>query len=156
MTTCSIRYATAADETRVVEMALRFVRETQYATLFAGMSPETLSPMFGLALHKGVVFVADVDGQAVGFLALVVLQHPFGGEPYGDELGWWVEPEWRRGRIGWDLLDAGERWARDHQVTVLKMIAPAGSPIGRLYEHRGYVPVETAYVKRMRSLAALN
>lgn len=82
-------------------------------------------------------------------LAIVVLPHPITGRLYADELAWWVEPRFRRGRIGPTMLKHAEAWARQKGATVLKMVAPAGTDVGRFYEATGYRAVETAYQKRL-------
>jgi GNAT superfamily N-acetyltransferase len=145
-----IRQATAADQDRLVEMAIRFIGETRYKDVVV-INPAQLEALVGRVLDLGVIFVADVyDGYLVGMLALVALTHPISAEPYADELAWWVEPAYRRGTIGLALLDAGEHWARTHGLAAIKMVAPAGaSAVERCYQRRGYEAVETAYQKRL-------
>lgn len=144
-----IRAATDDDEDRVMAMALRFLRESWYGTFFEGVSVEALRPIYDLVMDRGALFVADVAGQVVGMIAVIAGPHPFTHEPFGDEQVWWVEPDYRRGRLAWDLLDRLERWAAENGVEFLKMSDQAGAPLGRLLEHRGYRAVETAYVKRI-------
>jgi GNAT superfamily N-acetyltransferase len=94
--------------------------------------------------------VVDIDpGGLVGMIALFCAPHPITGEPYADELCWWVEPAYRRGNLGLKLLRCAERWATTKGATMLKMVAPEGTDIGRFYERVGYRAVETAYQKRL-------
>lgn len=147
----TIRSATVEDASRVVAMALRFLRETAYGAMFpeAVAEPMRLAPLYQLVLDRGVILLAEVDGQLAGFLALVAMQHPLTGLPYGDEIAWWVEPECRHTRIGYKLLGAAEEWATTNRLSCLKMVAPAGSRLGTFYERRGYTVVETAYQKQL-------
>lgn len=143
----TIRPATLDDAPRVMEMALRFWRETPYAALIDGITPATLAPLFDLVLEDGGLFVAEVDGQLVGFIAGVVLQHPLTARRFFDELAWWVEPEYRQGRIGPKLLRCAEDFALQRGASVVKMLEPAGSHVGAFYARCGYTAVETAWQK---------
>lgn len=168
-----IRAATAADAARVVEMSARFLETTRYGTIVTA-TREQLAQLTGLVLAHGVILVAEIerswssphdpsgfvwacDQTLVGMLAMVALPHPLTGEPFADELAWYVEPEHRRGTVGPRLLAAGEAWARAQGFSVVKMVAPAGGDVGRFYARRGYVEVETVWQKtftdteRMRS-----
>lgn len=167
-----IRKATQADTERLLEMSVRFMVETIYARI-APPSIPTLLQLIAVVLEKGVVFVDEtphandcaswtpavdfnVDEppepapcnchpEIVGMIAIAALAHILTGKNYGDEIVWWVEPEHRKSRAGYRLLCAAIEWARQNGLSVLKMVAPAGSSVGRFYEHLGFEAVETAY-----------
>lgn len=142
-----IREATLTDGPRLLEMSQRFLTETIYAQL-APADPIAVVNLICVVLEKGVVFVEELpDGTLIGMIAIVPLPHLLTGKQYGDEIVWWVEPEHRKSRAAYRLLCAAEVWARQKGLSVLKLVAPAGSDIGRFYEHRGYVLVESAYQK---------
>lgn len=161
----TIRAATVEDAPRVVAMAMRFLQETSYGALFPDVEPMRLAPLYQLLLDRGVILVAEQPQTVIyefsddacivqpptlaGFIALVAMQHPLTGLPYGDEIAWWVEPEFRHTRVGYKLLGAAERWATTNRLSCLKMVAPAGSKLGTFYERRGYTVVETAYQKQL-------
>lgn len=142
-----IREATDADRTRLVAMGMRFIAETPYARF--GASPQALEWILRVVLEHGAAFVAEVDGRLVGMLAVIVAPHPLTGVAYADEIVWWVEPEYRAGMIGPRLLHTTEKWARTKGVPSIRMVAPAGSQVGRFYEHRGYEPIETSYLREL-------
>lgn len=160
-----IRHATDADKPRLIEMAARFLLETPYGRLFdERATPMSLSELIGNVLALGVIFVAEVSVgcaflcpgctarcapslKLVGMLAIVAIPHPMTGRTYADEIAWWVEPEHRHGTLGPKMLREAEDWAISQGANMLKMVAPAGSTVGRFYEHVGYRPVETAYIK---------
>jgi len=105
---------------------------------------------------SGTIFVADIANpdrpsgrELVGMLGIIVALHPVTGRPYADELAWWVNPAHRRGRVGPALLGRGEQWARQMGASMLKMVAPVDTDVGRYYRKHGYDAVETAYVKRL-------
>lgn len=148
----TIREATDADVPAIATLAEHFLA-TPYARTYLGASRAGLELFTTYLLEQPLctVIVAQLEEtcELVGFIALLG-----GGSPLDEahavceELAWWVEPDARgAGRVGARLLDAAEAWARAHGLKWLKMVAPHQSRVGRFYERRGYVPVETAYSK---------
>lgn len=156
-----IREATAADKPRIVEMAARFLLESQYGEIFEHRAaPEKIAALVDSVLRIGAIFVAEegtlIEGEfgpemgptrLAGMLAIVVVPHLFTGLPYGDEIAWWVEPEHRNSRIAYKLLRSAEEWATSRGANMVKMSAPAGSKVGEFYERMGYKAVESAFIK---------
>jgi len=151
-----IREATLLDAPALDTMGRHFIEQTDYGNVLR-YSADSMKTLIKTILEHGTVFIAEerlqLDGlapamTAVGMLALCVFNHPIAGEPYADEVCWWVEPLHRRG-LGPALLGAAELWARQKGVGMLKMVAPAGSAVGRYYERQGFLALETAYVKRL-------
>lgn len=157
------RLGTADDIDRIVEMSERFLALTLFGKLIGGLvSPRKLGEMVATCLNRGAIFVVEadvstfVDGdvfteqQVVGMLALFVAEHPFTGQPFGDEVAWWVEPEHRKGRAGFLLYRECLSWARANGVASLKFVAPADSPdVGAFYVRQGFTPAETVYLKSL-------
>lgn len=147
-----IRPATLEDSAAVCRMAIRFLEETPYGELVTPNEVK-IAQLLLQCLDLGVIFVAELEDASphtlVGFLALVALAHPVSGDPFAEELAWWVEPEARHLSIGPRLLREGERWAVANQLRMLKMVAPAGSPVSGFYERRGYRLVELTYCKQL-------
>jgi GNAT superfamily N-acetyltransferase len=110
-----------------------------------------------IVLTHGAIFVAEGDpqdpspvrGGLVGMLAVIVLPHFITGALCAEEVCWWVEPRYRRRGLGPQLLGVATDWAGQEGATMLKMVAPAGSDVGRFYETVGFTAVETAYQKRL-------
>jgi GNAT superfamily N-acetyltransferase len=148
----TIRAALEADLYRVFEMGVSFiVSEPRYAMIFQ-WQPEAFEA-FVRELHAselaGILVVEDDAGALVGMLVLTIVPNPFGGPPWAEEFAYWLEPRARRGRLAHNLLGAAEDWARREGASVLKMVAPWGSQIGKLYERRGYEPLETIFILRL-------
>lgn len=147
-----IRTATSADRNAVVELALHFHAGTPYGALL-NIERDRIASLFDMALAEGVVFVAAAEALPaagpVAFLALVPLVHSLSGELYAEEVAWWVEPEYRSGTLGPRLLAHAETWALDRDCAFLKMVSPAGTVVGAYYQRRGYIEIETAYMKRL-------
>lgn len=144
-----VRRAHLEDVPRIVEMARHFVEQTRYGQLLAPFDGDRMVALAARVLDLGAIFVADVDGQLEGMLAVVALEHPFTGERYADELAWWVEPGHRQTTIGPRLMAALEAWAVTRHLAFVKMVAPAETEVGGYYELQGYEAVETAYFKRL-------
>lgn len=142
-----VREATLADVPRVVEMAEHFLEDTAYGQLLA--RPWTLEQLVHTVLEVGVILVVEVAGKLEGMIAIAAVPHPANGIVIAEELAWWVEPAWRSSTIGPRLLVAAELWTTSKRVSMLKMVAPHGSGVAGYYEHRGYVAVETAFVKKL-------
>lgn len=166
----TIRLATEDDKPRLIEMATRFLLESQYGELFDNAAtPLSIGELVTNTLALGAIFLAEIDPRGedlprwherdtckicavklvVGMLAIVALPHPLTGVPIAEEIAWWVEPEHRNSTIGPKLLRSAEQWATTNGANVVKMVAPAGSTVGEFYERLGYRPVETAYIKRV-------
>jgi GNAT superfamily N-acetyltransferase len=166
MKSLNIRNAEFADIPRIEEMCQRFLAETPYGTIVGECATPVLNGLIMQTMQRGIILLAEVDfnipdpqgaptdryegKQVVGFIAIFALMHPFAQVPYGDELAWWVEPEHRKGRVGYYLLRSAEDWARQAGLKMLKIVAPAAnSPVGRFLAGRGFTEVETTYHKRL-------
>lgn len=151
-----IRQATAADAPAILGLAHRFIESTLYVDLLQ-FNPDALGALTLQALETGVIFLGEVDTgslagedwQPVGMIAGVVEVNPISGDRMVSELVWWVNPEHAKTSLGPKLLRSMEEWTRHNACLCLKMVAPAGSTVGRFYERLGYSPIETAYVKRV-------
>jgi RimJ/RimL family protein N-acetyltransferase len=137
-----IREATLADVPILVQMGCR-----QLAALYEGVIAQNSEQLEALTTNlitspNGVVFVAERDGTPVGMIGLIRYAHHLSAAPTAGEVAWWVEPEARG--LGPTLLRRAECWALEMGCTHIQMVAP-NVRVGRLYERRGYRPVETSY-----------
>lgn len=158
----TIREATPADAPIVTELVRRFLAGSIYGTLF-GFDPSKLTELLLLILEsgRGIVFLAYAgdrrtggDGRdpdpPVAMLAAFLAPHEIDGQLCAQELAWWVNEEYRGHRVGPLLLGRFEDWATTSGATLLKLVAPEGSPkVRQFYDRLGYRPVETAYIKRV-------
>jgi GNAT superfamily N-acetyltransferase len=162
-----IRPATEADSDQLVAMALEFLESVP---AYAQLKPtaEAITAVVALILSlgdQGIILVAEAPGSPtggmgdypaclVGAIALIGVPHPLSGRSFADEVAWWVRPSLRGALVGPQLLVAGENWALGKGLSMIKMIAPIPSSVGRFYESRGYTAVETAYVKYFEQVTA--
>lgn len=142
----TIRPATLDDLPRIVEMAVRFLTETPYGALLPPSPARLAAVAEQLITEVGVILVVEAwPTRLVGMLAIAFVEQPLTGDLYGDELAWWIEPEQRGSALAHKLLGVAEEWVLRKGGSGLKMVAPHGSPIGTLYERKGFTAIETAY-----------
>lgn len=143
------RAATLADTESITRMAVRFQRESEYATHLRS-TEATLRAMVYATLTNpdAVVFLAEARGLVVGMLAAALAVQPMSQELVGHEVCWWVDPEVRGGRAAIQLLRRAEGWAADRGAKLFQMMAP-NAHVGAFYERLGYVPIETHYQRRL-------
>lgn len=146
----TIREAREADRARVLGLAQQFWRESPYRAVLPAVTRTTLRRVWDAVRTHGVVLVAEpAPSELVGFLALVAVPHPLTGERYAEEVAWWVAPRARGRGAGLALLARAEAWATARGLAGLRMVAPEGSAVGRLYERLGYQAVERTYYRRL-------
>lgn len=142
-----IRVATVDDVPRVCVMFERFMTESAYAEV-ATPSRRALLLLIDLCLEVGRIFVAEVEGEVVGMLPVMLFPHPMTGGLMGEELAWWMAPEFRSGLLGPRLLVAAEAYVAAEGATLFKVVAPRGADrLAAFYARRGYREVETAWCK---------
>jgi GNAT superfamily N-acetyltransferase len=113
------------------------------------------APMADLLFRSSLVdpdracFVFDVDGIARGVLAAHAAPHQFAPIKVASELIWWVDPE-HRGTSAIKMLDAYEAWATERGCQYASMVGLGHDPLTtRLYERRGYAPVERHFMRAL-------
>lgn len=68
----------------------------------------------------------------------------------GNELFWWVSEQGRGGSAGRELWTTLEKWAKTEGCTLFQMMCLEGfepSRISKMYQRRGYVPLEHVFTK---------
>lgn len=139
-----IRRATASDVDRIVQMGVRFIRESTYREHIAPDVPSMTVFVTGLVDGlRSAVFVDELNGKLIAMIGLLIYRHPMSGLLVAVEPFWWVEPECRGGR-GVRLFLHGRKWAKDMGATSIQMIAPTPE-VAAIYERLGLAKVETTY-----------
>lgn len=154
-----VRKAHADDAAGVTRLAVLFWQDFTRALPHATPANERLLERVGLGLihhPDAAIFVAELVDTAteerseiVGMLALLAAPHPMTGEWQAEEIAWYLESEARGSSAHKRLHDEAEAWARSKGCSMIKMVAPHGSPVGSYYARRGYVPVETSWYKAL-------
>lgn len=142
-----IRSATATDVPAIVDMGLRFLRESEYHTRMPA-NPEAMARTANFLLDSPdrALFVAERGGHLIGMIGLALSMQPLSGEIVAGEWFWYVTPD-ARGRTGVRLLRQAETWARSAGAAVLVMVAP-NADVERLYASSGYDRFEVTYQRR--------
>lgn len=136
-----IRLACASDIPRLVEMGLRFRRESEYSQHLLE-NAEKMAELAAQLAASDSLLVSDRGGRLVGMLGYVVFRHFLSGELVSGEVFWWVEPE-HRGE-GLKLLRAAEDRSRSYGAKYMQMIAP-NDRVADLYRRLSYTFVESAF-----------
>jgi GNAT superfamily N-acetyltransferase len=99
---------------------------------------------------ESVVLVADENG-VVGMLGAMIYRHYFNlSHITGNELFWWIDPEYRHGSLAMRMFRALEEWAAQsgaHSFTVGALHAQSPEKLSRFYDRNGYSPLESTYTK---------
>ncbi|WP_315809457.1 GNAT family N-acetyltransferase [Pseudomonas sp. C9-3] len=143
-----IRRGLRCDVPEIVELARHFWRETIYDEPFCA---DSVRLMVELAHEQGLLAVLEEEAGVVGFVAgckgallgnAAVLT--------GTELAWWIEPEYRQGRKGIELMQYIERLAREQGIrywTMVSMESSSPETANRIYQRLGYAKTETSFTK---------
>ena len=145
-----IRHATKDDYLVIEEMAKSF-----FELAYFGVPYKAGSALFymDMALEQNLLLVAELNGEVVGF-AGGLLFPLIGNNDYmnGSEMAWWVEPEYRGGRLGIQLMQALEKAAKEAGCTFWHMVFMETSmpeEVEKIYQKMGYKNRETSYGKRL-------
>ncbi|MBI5168384.1 MAG: GNAT family N-acetyltransferase [Candidatus Eisenbacteria bacterium] len=88
---------------------------------------------------RGQVFVAVESGGAVAGHTIVRIEEDDGGRAFGVFSTTYVAPDARRGGVADALLDRGEAWMREQQVTVAQTwTSDTNDPLLALFRKHGY------------------
>ena len=133
---------------RLLEMGRAFFAESGYTEM--EFDPDTTAGMLRYLMDSddGALFVADV-GRLIGMAG--ALAYPFyfnAGHKTGQELFWWMVPEFRGGVHGVRLLHELERWARSVGCASFSMIALSTLPrAADIYARSGYRASDQSFIK---------
>jgi hypothetical protein len=150
----TIRPAGPGDEPAILKLTREFLALSPYTTLFPPKEGH-LDVLFAKLIEFGRIFVAaNKDDVPVGLIAGAIVIEPLTGENYAEGVIWYVDASARGGDTGRNLLGSFKEWASTNGATVVKMSAPAGSPVGRLLESLSYIPLETHFVLPLQAPTA--
>lgn len=141
MASSDVRRADPADRVAVI----RLLKESHAAAGFRfTFSAPHADALFRQHIERGLLLVCG--RPAKGVLMARTFEHPFGAGKWAKESVWYVTPD-ARGRSAIQMLDAYEAWAREQGCSTIGMASLESNDVSRLYARRGYVPVETHFLK---------
>jgi predicted N-acetyltransferase YhbS len=151
-----IRLAQPEDLVALLEMGREFfdVSGNGAFTTFdeTSLTATLIAVMSGVS--GGVLLVAETGGQVVGMASCVVF--PFYANMntlIGQEIFWWVKPEYRKG-IGGALMDELEAEAKRKGAKIFigaNLSGEHDAAFARLYRRRGYSPGEQTHIRILSS-----
>ena len=101
-----------------------------------------------LPMEEIETFVAEIDGDVVGFIVCQVMEPLFSSDKVSTDIAWFVNKDHRNTSAGFRLMKAYEEWAVDHGIKFIGMAyLERVSDLSKYYEKKGYVKAETHYMK---------
>lgn len=147
----NIRLATLDDITAMLVMAELFWQTTDYKDDFC---PEHVLKQLYFCITdsaNGIAIVTEVNDTIIGFGCCVIGPLLVNPNVYlATEIAWWLQPEYRKGRVGLHMLSFMENVARERQVKYFNMISMECSmpeQVARIYMSQGYKLNEKLFTK---------
>lgn len=138
-----LRLATIEDAELILDMSNKFLQSIEYSKYADAGKMKDLVQFFLTSSDKTVILYDNL-----GMIAAMVNPFLFGVKLVAAEVGWWVEPEHRRSKIGQELLWAFEQWGKQSGCTLATMTS-LDDDIGKFYEKNGYRLYERTYIKEL-------
>ena len=98
------------------------------------------------------IFTARADSALIGYAYFVVRRHLHYDAILANEDVLFVHPDWRKGRVGYNLLRFAEQslrdeW-RDKQLLISHHVKAASAEVAKLLERMDYELMDLIYVRR--------
>lgn len=119
-----IRPATIDDLPRLLALSRAMHAESRYSVL--SFSHDKVLDMLMLVMQRGLVLVAERDGQIIGGFAGVVEPHWFSDDLIATDLGLFVEPGKRGGFAAAALVGAFLEWAERRGAKMTDILINTG------------------------------
>lgn len=133
----------------VLPLGIAFSREAQYP---GGFVPEIFIRNWRIYIESGIGVILGMftDDQLVGILGGFTYNDPNNDDLVAMEAFWYVMKEHRGG--GAKLLDAFEAWGKERgakRITMAYVFTSMPEAVQRIYEKRGYRPLELHSMKEV-------
>ena len=127
-----LRIATIDDFNLIREMADEFVETLAYGKWCHGKDIDNVINNFLTEDNSThIILLHGDDGMLWGTLG----KFPFGPYVVATEFAWWVRVDKRKGKVGSELLEAFEEWARRVGADMVHMIS-LDERVGKYYEKK--------------------
>jgi hypothetical protein len=147
MTQVTVRPATLNDLEECVGMSIDFMNMTPYKD--KPLCTQSLAKVFIKSVQDGLAFVAEDDGDICGMLIAHKVPAFFDNDLLiAQEIGWWVDEEYRDTRAASMLIKAFENEAqKECTYTVMSLLATSPKEVEGYLKHIGYIEKERSYFK---------
>lgn len=140
-----------------IPILLKFAKNFHSVSPYRGMrfsrdkGEEFLKSILVGAQSEGIILVALHESQPIGMLVGVAREPVFTRSRVAMELGWWIEPAFRKSRASLLIYSAYEDWAKRVGCShVQGAYLPGVSPeLDHFYQKRGYRQVESSFLKTL-------
>ena len=147
----NIRLATIEDAAVLTAMGRDFLKYSEYRNL--QVTDEEIQAGIAGVIANEMSFVAEIDGQIVGFILGIIGPMWFVQRVrIAVELAWWVDPAHRNTTAGVRLLKAFESHATNMGVQYIAMsdlVVQGDTPVARLLGRMGYIVTERMHTKEI-------
>lgn len=140
-----MKLADISDFEQINKFGHNFIQSTIYKDLYDTDVLETFLTLHLLADSSEAVSLLEEDK---GMLLGRATPFSFGHHKMAMEIGWWVEPEYRKSGVGKSLIDAFEYWAKKVGCSLVVM-GSLDDVLGSYYEKNGYKSAERLYMKEL-------
>lgn len=147
MSSITIRKAVADDLLDCLMLFKQFHKEAKLPYKF---DPQKTQRVFleTLEVDSFETFVADRDGDLVGFICCVYMEPLFSSDKISTDIAWFVNKEHRNSSAGFRLLKEYEEWAVNNNIKYVGIAyLERVTDLSKVYEKKGYVKAETHYMK---------
>jgi len=153
MTDYIIRDATEQDVLDIVLSVKQFCKEVPHPAWDKFDSNKVNELVSQLCqIDQGFVKIVEHDNEIVGSLIAVISSVPINSLVFAQELMFWLDPEHRNGKTSMKLIDSYVEWSQKMGCNFIRLSELdniLGSKAGALFKRKGFIPVETAYVKEI-------
>jgi len=153
MTDYIIRDATEQDVLDIVLSVKQFCKEVPHPAWDKFDSNKVNELVSQLCqIDQGFVKIVENDNEIVGSLIAVISSVPINSLVFAQELMFWLDPEHRNGKTSMKLIDSYVEWSQKMGCNFIRLSELdniLGSKAGTLFKRKGFIPVETAYVKEI-------
>ena len=148
----TVEVASHADIERLVNYGERFWEETGYFEAGVGYDFETVTDMTAQLIDEGVVLYAETQaGEIVALMLVIIGSFPMNRNfTAACEWVFYVDPAYRRGGLGIELLMTAETILKQQKVKFFTMVSLANvtpEAANKLYQSLGFEHSETNYTK---------
>lgn len=120
-----IRTATTADIPRMVDLG-RLMHEESPVYRRLTFSADRLAQSLAVAIRDGFARVVEKDGQIIGGMAAIAMQHWCSEDMVSSDLALFIAPECRGGMAAARLITAYTAWAADLGIKLPMLGVTAG------------------------------
>ena len=149
-----IREITIDDMPRLAEMGRDFYK---YAIADKGLefSPSDFIRYSTFLMESPIanILMLEVEGKVVGTIAGIISPWFMDfSQSILSEQWWWVDPEHRKGKIAFELLDALTEWGKYCGASKLIMVSIGSDreeTVKRYYKRKGFIYIEIQFIKEI-------